>query len=270
MKGLRAYDLFRGRKWLSPKPELFAENPVLQEWTKGALQGLWDLGVMPVFLAEDGHNLFRETAAANGNFVAYADLPPTPIPFPHFWMELRHGYATSCFWIESSRTLSVVFFFTHPTRKEVGIIGRGRLDYDEEMNTTGDYVDVPSDVSEFCGELLAASGFTLSLLGCKNVTKREEYLPRPVRRHPPVGITTVEHSHYVLDIPGAKEFRRAIEGAGEVGRKRLHIVRGHFADYSEGGGLFGKLHGRYYIAPHVRGNAARGTITKDYRVKANV
>jgi hypothetical protein len=110
--------------------------------------------------------------------------------------------------------------------------------------------------------------FTLALLSAKNVESVKTQPARAFRRHPGVFAGTATHSHYTLNIPGAKQLREYLRGSGDSNQKRLHLVRGHFADYEEGKGLFGKLHGKYYIAPHVRGRAERGTITKDYRISA--
>lgn len=45
----------------------------------------------------------------------------------------------------------------------------------------------------------------------------------------------------------------------------LHIVRGHIKDFSDGPGLFGKYHGRYWWTPTLRGKAEYGIRTHDYR-----
>lgn len=48
----------------------------------------------------------------------------------------------------------------------------------------------------------------------------------------------------------------------------LHVVRGRFKDYREGGGL-GRSHaaGIWWGAPHVRGDEAAGKVEKDYELK---
>jgi hypothetical protein len=73
--------------------------------------------------------------------------------------------------------------------------------------------------------------------------------------------------HTVVIDPMKKILRT--EGQSErLGLKRaLSICRGHFADYTHGGGLFGKHHGVYWIPQHVKGAAEAGTVVKDYAVK---
>lgn len=48
---------------------------------------------------------------------------------------------------------------------------------------------------------------------------------------------------------------------------REHLCRGHFKNYTAEKPLFGRLTGRYWWAPHVRGSHEVGTVLKDYRVR---
>lgn len=53
----------------------------------------------------------------------------------------------------------------------------------------------------------------------------------------------------------------------------LHFCRGHFAEYGPKYGkglLFGKHEGRFYVPPHIKGNAKNGVVDKDYEVAAPV
>jgi len=72
----------------------------------------------------------------------------------------------------------------------------------------------------------------------------------------------------VLAIQPMKQIIKQTERQHGVGTaKAMHIVRGNFADYSEGRGLFGKLHGTFWRPQHVRGGSERGVTTKDYSIK---
>ena len=46
--------------------------------------------------------------------------------------------------------------------------------------------------------------------------------------------------------------------------KRLHMCRGHMADYRNGNGLFGKYKGVFFVPAHVRGTPRDGMVIKDY------
>lgn len=48
----------------------------------------------------------------------------------------------------------------------------------------------------------------------------------------------------------------------------LHIVRGHFKDFRDGKGLFGKFKGVYWWDQAVRGSAENGEVIKDYNIQA--
>jgi hypothetical protein len=46
----------------------------------------------------------------------------------------------------------------------------------------------------------------------------------------------------------------------------LHLCRGHFANYKDGKGLFGKYHGVYWMPPTLKGSSAYGKVNKEYQV----
>jgi hypothetical protein len=48
--------------------------------------------------------------------------------------------------------------------------------------------------------------------------------------------------------------------------KALHIVRGHFATYTAEQPMFGKYVGTFWKEAHLRGNAEKGVVVKDYEV----
>jgi hypothetical protein len=92
---------------------------------------------------------------------------------------------------------------------------------------------------------------TLSFLHCKNVTVA---VKKSERRYS--GLL-----YHDIDI---KPMRKVLKTEGredEVGSKNaLSICRGHFRNYEEGRGLFGKHHGTYWVDWHARGKV---TATKD-------
>lgn len=110
---------------------------------------------------------------------------------------------------------------------------------------------------------------TISFMHCKKQTKLIEHVPpekvqrkRIKNNKPPLT------KYYTLDIEPLKEILRTEGRVHEVGLpKALHICRGHFKDYSQGKGLFGKYKGLYWWDSHIRGNESAGTVIKDYAVK---
>lgn len=137
-------------------------------------------------------------------------------------------------------------------------------------------------------QFLCTGLLTLSFLHCKNVTlqtveepERSEQSPHTNRKaqknkrqkqtairdqHPVEPRPTI--TYHMLDVEPMKKVLRTEGQADQQGLKRaLHICRGHFAHYEEGKGLFGKYHGTYWRAQHIRGSAEQGTHIKDYRIK---
>lgn len=108
-------------------------------------------------------------------------------------------------------------------------------------------------------------GYAIGLMGCKNITT-------PVasdgdRRANP-GLPRSGVRYRILKVaPLARRRGSSMsDDAGEALPLALHGVRGHFADYRDGRGLFGKHRGLYYISPHLRGKAEAGEVVKDYSV----
>lgn len=109
----------------------------------------------------------------------------------------------------------------------------------------------------------------ISLMHCKNVTvdpgpaRSPKMVKAWTKRHgrPPLRFhtLTIEPMRRVLRESGA-------ESRGTGLRHAMHIARGHFKDYRDGSGLFGKRHGLYWWDAHVRGSRDEGVVTKDYRV----
>ena len=59
--------------------------------------------------------------------------------------------------------------------------------------------------------------------------------------------------------------------AGEAGDRtgrRLHLARGHFKDFRNGPGLFGKYKGIYWWDQQMRGSGDLGEVKKGYNVHA--
>lgn len=118
---------------------------------------------------------------------------------------------------------------------------------------------------------------TISFLHCKNVTLLE---PPPVSQvSPQRAKKSKKHrqtqakpngprlTYHILDIEPMKQVLKTEGHIEQNGlKKALHICRGHFANYEQGKGLFGKYHGTYWIPQHVRGTAAQGIRLKDYRL----
>lgn len=113
--------------------------------------------------------------------------------------------------------------------------------------------------------------YAFNLMACKNVetiTVRPDKKLRQARHRrgkPPLS----EYKTLRITVPGKGFHQERNDSAIEAMRNRLHTVRGHFADYRAGKGLFGRIKGRFWIPAHTRGDAELGEVRKDYSVKAS-
>lgn len=115
---------------------------------------------------------------------------------------------------------------------------------------------------------------SMSFMHCKNVSL-DQITPTETRTYSQAAkkrgaIDYTAKPYKVLNITPMKQVLRS-EGKSEREgtKKALHICRGHFANYQEGRGLFGKYHGNYWIPMHVKGSKARGVVSKDYKLQTN-
>lgn len=95
---------------------------------------------------------------------------------------------------------------------------------------------------------------SISFMHCKNVTILDEPVIKPLAKkfHKRTGIWPARTK--VLQIEPLKAILRHEGGSHEVGlAKAVHICRGHFRDYREGRGLFGKYHQLVWQPAIVRG-----------------
>ncbi|MEE8543253.1 MAG: hypothetical protein V3S94_05285 [Gammaproteobacteria bacterium] len=125
--------------------------------------------------------------------------------------------------------------------------------------------DMSSTVTGIC--LLLC--FSLSFLNCKNVELVDVAVKQPSKRHLP-GKRTIIFKKLLIRNP-TKRYKNG-EEVEELGNPekvtRLHLCRGHFADYTKGKGLFGRIKGRFWVPSHCRGTSERGIVIKDYKLDA--
>lgn len=110
------------------------------------------------------------------------------------------------------------------------------------------------------------AAFCFSLMACENVEYREfeRSSTRAERRRG--------------ENPGVRFKRLIVHSVNQRKRYKpsddpqhadlpLHICRGHFKDYRNGAGLFGKYKGLYWWDEHARGDEEHGVVVKDYEVR---
>lgn len=105
--------------------------------------------------------------------------------------------------------------------------------------------------------------FSISLMHCKNVrvdeapALPEKVIKKRLKRGKPV----VQYKTIFID---SIKRQSSVNGSGgETGLlKAIDIMRGHFKDYSQGRGLFGRLHGRYWWNERASAESKR-----DYKIR---
>lgn len=99
----------------------------------------------------------------------------------------------------------------------------------------------------------------MSFLHCKNVRVEEHSMDKPLAKKFRAKYNNTEPVKWkTLVIEPLKQILRQEGKSHEVGlAKAMHICRGHFKDYREGKGLFGKYHGQYYVPAVVRGTRGK-------------
>lgn len=127
--------------------------------------------------------------------------------------------------------------------------------------------EMASDLSRSVAHEFFPALLTISFLHCKNVIVKTEV--------PSQALSNV-HSHKtgrplvrykILEIEPMKRILRSEGQSEKTGlKKSLHICRGHFKNYEQGHGLFGRIHGMYWWESHVRGSVEEGITAKDYNI----
>ena len=117
---------------------------------------------------------------------------------------------------------------------------------------------------------LHPSLLAICFLHCKNVTITEETVPKPLARkhHARTGQWPTKYKTLVIE--PLKQILRTQGGAGAGNglATAMHICRGHFRDYRQGAGLFGKYHALVWTPMTVRGTKGKGgTPPREVRIK---
>jgi hypothetical protein len=116
-------------------------------------------------------------------------------------------------------------------------------------------------------QLLFPGFLALGWMNCKNIhlvsgQPNERVSRKRQRRGQFAGLS---YQRIVIDgVAGnATRSNREAEATG----KRLHMVRGHFATYTDERPLFGRVTGTFWRAWHVRGDADLGRINHEYHIE---
>jgi hypothetical protein len=108
----------------------------------------------------------------------------------------------------------------------------------------------------------------ISFLHCKNVQLVDNRVDAPLAKKYRLKHGINPTAYKTLVIEPLKQVLRTEGRSGEVGlQKAMHICRGHFRDYREGRGLFGKYHQLVWTPMTVRGTRGKKTPPRRIEVK---
>ncbi len=157
--------------------------------------------------------------------------------------------------------------------------GKILLSHTFSINFTGATINFMFPADESNEDIERSPGFVLTqflpvglaqtLMHCKNVrTETAESNPKHAKAFARKnGVRPSKFRKVVID-----PMRKVIQGHGGIkgigAQKAMHIVRGHFAEYTSEAPLFGMVTGKFFRAMHTRGNAELGVKKPDYKVKA--
>jgi len=104
------------------------------------------------------------------------------------------------------------------------------------------------------------------LLNCKNIVTETILPPEALNKKRRRSGKQELLSYHVLNVtvPSSKHGYRG--AAEQPSHNRVHLCRGHFKEYTAAHPLMGRLVGRYWWQPHVRGQNRQGVVMKDYKV----
>lgn len=192
-------------------------------------------------------------------------LTPSPVPgsakygltLTPFCMGPENRYA----WIMPVNVIGISDQY-----EPIPIGGKGGLFYmypgsnDAALSPNRDYAaTLGSSSNSLCFPGLLA----MSLLNCRNVVTRKIQTPIALlKKHTKHG-AEITREHHVIEIePIIKVTRSETQSIG-YSRRAASVIRGHFKDYRDGKGLFGKLRGLYWWHQQ-----AHGLNPPEYRLKA--
>jgi len=106
----------------------------------------------------------------------------------------------------------------------------------------------------------------LEFLNCKNIDTVKNLPPKALnkKRVKSCKQPLFTYKTLVIKPTGKKQEAQAAQGLWD---NRVHLCRGHFKTYTDANPLFGRVTGRFWWQPAVRGDKEKGVVMKDYKVE---
>lgn len=220
----------------------------------------------------------------------FSDFPKPAPPFAHTWFEWRLpavSYSNgsripipmaraACF-VEARVIENLVKVTLVPfVRRQSGLHVHGIVIYNltREMDAIspssdgkillGNWGGYPPDefksealqLAEMSTSIVFPAFLAMSLLNCRNVRTRKVQAPERLVKACAKRGRPIPAMHRVIEIQPITEVTKRETGESGYSQKAISVIRGHFKDYSQGRGLFGKLRGRFWWNGRMNANAS--------------
>lgn len=162
--------------------------------------------------------------------------------------------------------ISVWSYYVSPNHKQITHYGDGYYAFETMILFTGEDENVKKHNVMPSYQTLSMVNLCLMLLNCKNIGA--ETIPAPVKlnnKRKKKGKFPI-YSYKTLVIKPTTKQQKSIPK--HLWNNRIHLARGHFKTYTDENPLFGKITGRFWWQPHVRGRNHEGIVVKDYKLEA--
>lgn len=143
------------------------------------------------------------------------------------------------------------------------------LDNDGEIIAIDNENGHPGYETEYFEDICRIGLLTLMFINCRNIRLADEEVPI-ITRKTGTGQSQKKVYYKVLKLSNSYSERSDDNAVNGTKLLPLHVVRGHFASYTDDAPLFGKYTGTFWKPAHTRGSAEQGVVVKDYDVQAPV
>ena len=213
-------------------------------------------------------------------FADFRRIPPAVPPFPTMWLEGRYEKSHSNYgYLVDRRTVSEVHVAV--CLEYEGQCGLNLFGFALHLDTDGRLDGVTHSLPEADNNeghrLLLVVGvltvlLSLARMNCRNVTLRptsSAQKGKRGRKPPSKQPATVWHEIVINSVPKSRSTSNTRTWGSDDSIIRLHRVRGHFEDYTQGKGLFGKVKGVFWMPDHERGSKSAGEVISSYRLESD-
>jgi hypothetical protein len=111
---------------------------------------------------------------------------------------------------------------------------------------------------------ISALNLFLSFLSCKNIGTEKHYPPEALNKKRLKHHKQPLFTYHTLLLKPVGKKQESIPR--HLWNNRIHFCRGHFKTYTEKNPLFGRITGRFWWQPAVRGRSREGVVMKDYKL----